>query len=387
MSPSRLPPLSTAIVCLATVSCGLLAPEAAWAKETLAERRARIESMDPTRKAELLRRQEQFAALDPEDKQHLRQLHDTIENHPRSRELLDLMDRYCEWANTLRAYQRAQLREMAPAERIEKIKQLREEQLREEQLSDEQQRRRRGRGFSPGEWLRKLASEEREGLTRWVDDYMARNATELLGALPEPWPKRLVEELQQAKDDPGRRRSLFAQMWMGWRLANPGGALPLGDQALEELKSHLSPAARQSLEEKGPDATRRVFADLISAIAFILSHEELGEYLQNELPPEEWDRLTNLTPELSRRQLWILYLSAKWPEMRGHFPGPGPGWRRPGSGGPGGPFRGPRTRSGGHPSGPGADPGPHRDRREGMPGRPGPENRHEGMPKRPVPPA
>jgi len=378
MIRSGLPSLSTAIVCLATVSCCLWLPHAAWAGETLAERRARIENMDPTQKAELLRAQEQFAALDPQDKQRLRRLHEQIEKHPRSRELLDLMERYCQWANTLPAYERAQLSGLAPAERIEKIKQLRQQQLREQQSSDGQQRRWRGRGFASGEWLRRMAWEEREGLSRWVDDYMDRSATELFEALPKAWPKRLVEEFEQAKDDPGRRRLLFAEMWAAWRLTHPAGPLPLGDQAFEDLKSHLSPAARRSLEEKGPDDQRRVFADLISAIAFIHSHEQLGEYLQKELPPEQWDRLTNLPPEASRWQLWALYLSAKWPEMRSHFPGPGR-WR------PGGPFRGSRTRSGSPPRGPAGDLGPRRDRHDGMRGPPSPDNRHEGIPKGPRP--
>jgi len=335
MSRNERSPRALWAICLATVLCGVLAVDALQAGETLAERRARIERMDPARKAELRRAQEQFGALGPAEQQRLHDLQAQIGAHPRSDELLAVMERYCEWVNTLAPSERADLRELPPEKRIEKIRELREEQSRRRQFGP-----RGGRGFGWGERLRKLSLKEREGLTRWLERYMDRRAPELIEALPEEQQKKLREELERAKDDLQRRRGLFVDMWVLWHLANPGKRMPLSDEDLEELRSQLSPDARRRVKEMSPDTRRPFLVGLIGALVFNHSHEQLSEYLEKEITGRDREYLTGLPPEQMRQQLWWRYFRSKWPGISLRPPEyrAGRGWpRRPFSPGPDGP--------------------------------------------------
>ena len=128
MSRSQRAPVGVWAVCLTVTVALRLGGGPLGAEETPAERRARIERMDPAAKAELLRARERFDALDPAEQKRLHALNEKIEAHPRSEELLEVMGQYCEWVNTLSVYDRDALREVPPDQRIEKIKQLREDQ-------------------------------------------------------------------------------------------------------------------------------------------------------------------------------------------------------------------------------------------------------------------
>lgn len=345
MSRNERSPRAIWAISLAAVFCGVLVVDALQAEETLAERRARIERMDATRKAELRRAQEQFDALGPAEQQRLHDLHDQIEAHPRSDELLAVMKRYCDWVNSLSPPERADLRELPPEKRIEKIKELSEEQSRRRQLGPGGGRG-FDRGFGWGERLRKLSLEEREGLMRWLERYVDRNAPELIETLPEEQRKKLREELERAKDDLSRRRGLYVEMWVLWHLANPGRLLPLSDADLDELQSELSPDARRRAEEMSAEMRRPFLVGLIGAFVFNQSHEQLSEYLEKEITGGDREYLTGLPPEQMRQQLWWRYLRSKWPNIapRDSEHRSGRGWpRRPFSPGPDGP-PGPRPR-------------------------------------------
>jgi len=333
MSRSERSPRPAWTLCLAMVLSGLSGMCPVRAAETRAARRERIESMDPAEKADLVRAQERFAALGPAEQRRLRELHETIEAHPHSEELWDVMQRYCEWVKTLTPYERAELRELPPAERIEKIKQLREEQAR---------RRKAGwggmRGPFWGDRLRKLTPQERERLMGWIDQHVGGNVSQFVDDLPEPRREKLRQELAQAKDDPDRRRDLSALLWVRWQLGHLGQSPPLDDSALQQLRSQLPSTTGQWLQEMSPDRQRRVVGGIIGAFLFIRTHEKLSEYLQNELSPDERDRLTNLPREEMQQELWRRYLGSKGldmpPRFHGrHWPpgrfGPRPGGRRP----------------------------------------------------------
>jgi hypothetical protein len=362
MSRSERAPLAVWAVCLTVAVAVWLCGGALGAEETPAERRARIERMDPAAKAELLRARERFDALDPAEQKRLHALNEKIETHPRSEELLEVMGQYCEWVNTLSVYDRDALREVPPDQRIEKIKQLREDQANRKRAWLG------GRGRFGGERLRKLASQEEEVLGRWIDEYVARNVPKLLEALPEPRRKELLAELKQAESDPAGRRKLFLRLWMRWQLAGPGELMPVDESALQQLQSELSPETRERLDKLPPEARRWFVRGLIGAFVFLHSQEELSEHLQKELAPEERDRLTNLPAEQARQQLWWYYVRSKWPEALPRFPEHRRGGRRPG-----GPFRGPPGGPSRPPGGfePGARPfrppikGPHEGMREG----------------------
>lgn len=205
-----------------------------------------------------------------------------------------------------------------------------------------------------GERLRKVSLEEREGLMRWLERYMDRNAPGLIEALPEEHRKKLQEELEKAKDDLPRRRRLFVEMWVLWHLAHPGKLMPLGDKDLEELQSQLSPEARRRAEEMSAEMRRPFLVGLIGAFVFNQSHEQLSEYLEKEITGRDREYLTGLSPEQMRRQLWWRYFRSKWPGIGSRDPErrTGRGWPRrpfsPGRAGPPGP-RPPHDRDGGPP--------------------------------------
>ncbi len=294
-------------------------------EETLEERRARIERMDADEKAEIRRAQQQFAALDRAEQKRLVDLHDRIAAHERSEDLLRVMERYCQWMNSpsLSLSERAELQALAPAERIEKIKEIRDEHARRRQFA------RGGRGsFSLAERFRKLSLEQREGLVRWLDRYMDRNATALIERLPKDQREKLREELDEAKDDRRRRRGVFIEIWALWQMHTRGEPVPLTDEDLKALRSQLSPDAREWLGKIRPHSQRRVLAGMMGALVFTQHHEALSDYLEKELSPRERDMLTSLPPEQMRQMLWWRYLNSKWPGM---LPGPGRGR-------PGGPF-------------------------------------------------
>ena len=67
--------------------------------------------------------------LDKAEKKRLRDLSEKIQAHPDRDELLAVMEQYCAWVvDTLSVYERDALRKLEPAERSQKIKELREEQ-------------------------------------------------------------------------------------------------------------------------------------------------------------------------------------------------------------------------------------------------------------------
>lgn len=331
---------ATRAMCLLAILSLLASAATLQADETLKERRARIEQMDPARKAELLRAEEKFQSLTKAERERLKQLHNQIEAHAKSDELLEVMHDYCEWVATLSPIERAELRELAPADRIEKIRELRKEQARWKKLRPPGMRR-----PNWGERLRQFALGEQEGLRRWIDGYTARGAPELVQAQPEARREQLLAELKQAAGDPERRRSLFARMWILWQLSEPRERLDFGSETLEELREELSPGAREWIEPMPPEFGQHVLTNLIGAFVFLNSQKELGEYLQHKLKPDEWERLTNGPADHMRQQMWSLYLRSKWGDM---VPERRPGW-------PGRPFR--DRRDGPPDSRPGRGPG------------------------------
>jgi len=350
------------VVCLAVGLFILWGAYSVGAKETLDERRDRIEKLDATRKAELERAREQFAALDPAERRRLHELHTKIESHPRPDALRDVMTQYCDWTKSLSVNDRDQLRALEPAERIEKIKELRRKQA---------EAKKSGRfGMRGSQWrdrFKETIVRERDGLIRWIDAYMGqrRPAAGLIDDLPEPQREQLSQAWEKLGNDPTARRKLFARVWVRWQLANPTKGFPLDDEALAKLRSELSSQTNQWLEPMAPDHQRRFLAGLISAFLFIHNLDELSEYLEKELTGEQRDWITSLPAEQMRQELWRVYIRSKFPGMSSRRPG-GP-WPRgphgPPQGGPRGqPPRGSRGPSRGPQSGESPPDGAGKDR-------------------------
>jgi len=343
--------LAVRCACLLAAAGSLLGAGAVEAGETLAERRARIESMDPAEIAELRRAQEHFAGLDPSEQARLRDLHEKIESHPQSEELWSTVQRYCEWVQTLSQTERADLRDLPPAERIKRMKEIREQ--REKRKS----RWAEGRAeFIKKQFPPQASDEEIEAFLHWIDGYVTRKGIRLVEGLPEPHRQRVEQALVEAEDDPTRRREILGFVWL--RQQSPqGGKLPRMDEAdLKQLESELPESARKWLSEKDADSRSALVARLIgvqimSRYAFgfsggpppVVGDQELAKHLEKEISPEMRDWLLARPGDEQRRALWLHYMRSRWPgEIPGWPQGPpgspgrmrGPGGLYPHRGGP-----------------------------------------------------
>ncbi len=277
--------------------------------ESLAQRRQRVENMNPSEQEQLARLQDRFIALDRDQRKRLQRLDEAIQGAADARQLRQVMRRYCEWLTTLPSYTRAELAELAPADRIKAVETRLDEQARE------------GRN--------RLGGKDADALLRWMNGYATRHAAQLLESLPEPQRKKLAE-----LSPPMRQRMVFWQMWQRWQAAGPGQAPPLAtDDDLKRLREQLTPETRKLLETKPAAeqwqlvagwmrhaarqhaATRAMHGPLPKA-----DDERLMNFFENKLPDPERDRLLGLPGEEMQRELQRLYLRAK------PFDGPG---RRP----------------------------------------------------------
>ncbi len=280
--------------------------------------REKVESMEPEHKQDLLRRHQEFTSLEPEEQQRIRRLHRQLSEDPQGQELRQTMHRYHAWLNTLPTVTRYELRDLEPAQRIERVKQLIEHSQR-----------------SP----REPTAEDLAGLRRWFHTYVGKMQSQFAERMPK------------------ERRSQFARLgdaerrWLATRLIlnrgrNPSflGAITTTDR--EEIRNHLTPSTRAWLEKRPAGEQGRIVTSWVrEAMRPKPPGEEpppaLGEHLDRffmTLGKEQQDRLMRMPPEEMQQELLGLFFA----QMGGRE---GPMHHR------GGPFAGGR-------SGPGRPRGP-----------------------------
>ena len=86
--------------------------------ESLAERRERIQNMSAAGKDQLLRRQQQFQALDAEQQQRIRLLHEQLRREADGEKLRETLAQYSQWLAALPGIRRITLEEVEPGQRI-----------------------------------------------------------------------------------------------------------------------------------------------------------------------------------------------------------------------------------------------------------------------------
>lgn len=355
LRPAAPGPLSRALWLIPVVA-GVLLGAVGRAEDPEAERRRRIEkiqTMSPPEKKQLLRQYDRFRAFSPAEQQRLRQLHEQIQNDPDADRLRRIMQAYCRWLKSLPAYRRAELLNLEPAERIERIRQIRDEEAKRPQLKD------------------------MEGLLRWMDRYAAEHEAEILKAIPEKFRRHLSEASPRV-----RKWMVERFLWMRWQMARSGKPPWLTDDDLAGLREELSDEARKRLEKEPAAAQWQTIGGWIrrGGRSFWSRRfragpppKELQDQLYQlfeELPSEEKDRLLNQLPgEEIQRELERLYFRRFWP-MRP--PGPVHG-RKPGQ-------------RGGHPGRSEAGPAPgHRSPRRPPPAGKGPNDRQPPPVEKPRP--
>jgi hypothetical protein len=379
------------ILCLAALV--LATGPAAAEADDLDAARQEIEAMSPERKQELHRRYEQFMALTPQERERIRRLHRQLDEDPRGRELRQTMHCYHAWLGTLPAVTRYELRDLEPAERVARIKEIREAAQR---------------------GMRQPTSEDLKAIRTWLDE----RVKELEERLKESLAKERAEQFARLSPEERRwmvMRTLFFQRW------RPGGGPGPGFDfsELDELRDRLSPQSQAWLkgsppDERSPADQRRILMAWIGRAVFVHRsghrHDDgppaaLGEHLDRfveQLPPEQRGELLRLPPDEMQQELLRLYFARRGgPEgqpgrREGPFGGPGPGifrpggMRRPEHGGGSGPQRpsaGPpsgRFRPGG--PGPPSIPGPQPNRGPGAPPDSGPSSEPPRGPAPATPP-
>ncbi len=316
------------------------------ADETLQERRAKVESLSPAAKEALLERYRRFVRLEPSEQERVRRLQAALAADPQGAELRQVMLHYYDWLKTLPPYQQAELRELAPAARVQQVKRLLEWQAQRRgkapALAESLRDYRLGRGLvqpagKRGAWL---SPQDIEGLLQWFERYVARHADQILRMLPEPQRQQLSRELAQTKD-PLRRHELLIAMWLRWQLDNPGKVPPPDAQDLADLRSHLSPDTRRRLEQRPLPEQWRLLSSVIPLFVLqqyaarrmdgafpAVTEEELAQFFEKELKPMQRDQLLNLPAEDMARELWRMYLRWKLgqvPRAKDRRPGAAPG--------------------------------------------------------------
>lgn len=287
------------------------------ADESLADRRQRVESMDPGRKKELLRLKERFDSLDRDQQQRLMLLCNAMKSAPDAPELRQIMSRYCEWLKTLPSYTRTELAEAKPADRVKLV----QKRLQLEQARDEG---------------RRLSSKDAEALRLWMTDYASRHQEQISKALSD-WQKKYLVELP-----PVKRQSLEFWLMLQRRQATgeDGPLKMLTEDDLQRLRESLSPEPSQLLGSKPLNEQRQLVAEWLRHMARQRSShgplpkpndDRLANFFENVLTGEERDWLLSLPGDEMQQRLQQLYLTrTKPPEGGRHRPEGAPHGRRSG---------------------------------------------------------
>lgn len=314
-------------------------------RQELLSRQAKVEALSPAEKQQLERNEQRFAALPAAEQDHLRKLADDLESDPAEAHLKQILARYHEWLKTLSPGQRAELLELPIAERVERIKQIKEQQARH-------------RPRKPAN-VEGLSPDDLPKIAHWFDDSIWARRQEIIKTLgPET-----AEKLEQMPEQE-RRRYLAFSVW--GRLHRWDGDLsPLLMAETAKLVDQLSPAAAAKFNAT-PEAERRqlirqwlraAFTDRMERMGPgrkmpLASNEEIEAFFEESLSAGEREWLLNMPRDEMQRELRRLYVQYS---MRPEFPanrgagkqgvgkqGRGKNNRRPGDGPPEGERRGPR---------------------------------------------
>jgi hypothetical protein len=236
------------------------------------------------------------------------------------------MEKYHAWLKTLPPLTRSELLDLEPAERIERIKQLRERQRLED--------------------IKQLDEAKVKVLGRWLAEQTER----LMDRLPEPARSRI-----EAIEDP---RARWWAMAMTWKRAQRGGGMfrQMRAEDLAELRSALPEPVADEMARHPIEDQWKLVGDWIKQLLRRRwgsgpgegapgpeFGDRLADFFENEVSDAEAGRLMEMPPDQMRSELLRLYFerNGRRPEHMGPPPGRGPGHGRrgPGRGHPGSPPR------------------------------------------------
>jgi hypothetical protein len=271
------------------------------ADEPAVEWPATIQDMSAAQKEDLYRRRQQFAAMTPDEQERIRRLHEQLQTDAEGEKLRETMVRYGQWLAALPAYSGAQLLELDPAERVKQIRQMLQEQ---------------NRLFG-----RRLDAKDLKAIISWLDQYATEHEAGLVEGLPK------AQQAQLAKLAPAaRHRAVLRTVCQHWQSGNRTAHPAITDADAAELRaqlSQLSPELSSRLESKPAAQQSRVLEAWIRQAArqqLVAQRGEglsllpgldnqLADYFEFQLSPEERDRLMSLPADEMQQRLRELYLT------------------------------------------------------------------------------
>lgn len=310
-------------VVLSALGAAVAVATAVDSADTSQDRAAKLQSLTPEKKEELLRKKQRFDNLNQEDQDRLRKLHEDIAADPHSQALEQTATRYNQWLATLTSPQRAALLTIQnPQERIARIKELMQQQAEQ-----------RFREFLPN-----LPDEDRQVVNKWVGDFVTAHEDEIRNQMRPEWREKLAE----ARDHEARRRDLAMSWAFRYRRKEPGTPVPTAED-FDRLLGGLSAQTRREMNQTAtaPKERQALLEELVRGATISryfppVSRDELLKFYSDMKPDDpRRERLEPLEGDALYRELMRTYATERF-----GGPGPGPPGMR------GGPFGG---RGGGPP--------------------------------------
>jgi hypothetical protein len=203
--------------------------------ETTSQRREAVEKMSPQEREDLRTKFDKFKALSTDEQERLRRFEAQLNAEQQRDRLRRIMNLYHEWLKTLGPIERSELKDLAIAPHIEKIRSLQHAQ--EAKLA--------AQGGGPKFW-----KHDGDVLYAWETEFAKNHRQELLDDLPPvEWQKRFGAAA--SFDDP---RMLLANARYHWRsgLVGEGKKVSVSEGEVQQLMDKLSPEAQKHLQPQTP---------------------------------------------------------------------------------------------------------------------------------------
>ncbi len=295
---------------MVVVICLIAFGASARADDRLDARRAQIAGLQPAEQEELLRKQERFAALPADEQQRLRAFQAALDADKDAGRLEQVLGRYHEWLKTLTPSQRAKLAELLPAERVAEIKRIQQQQ---------NAARERVHRADLLTWM------DMKEVLSWTEDFVWSRRKDLLADMSKEQRQRFDKWERQKQ-----RRALLLRAFERSRREGPGALDALDQADIDRLTDKLSEKPKQALDGAASLADKRkIVGSWIGTSMHRLDPwpssrkqgslvvEDLLQYLQNEVPPTDRERLLKMPRDKMLEELRGMYFE------RSRYGGPG----------------------------------------------------------------
>lgn len=279
-------------------------PGALPSRETIEQRRQRIETLDLDAKILLRKNFERFEQLTPAEQQSLQNFHNELSSHPDRDQLLPVMAAYAEWLKTLVPAEQVSLRDNKDTTaRVNEISNILARQTRE--------------AFGRSGPTKLPTPRDREYLFEWYRATINHNQDIIRARFPQVIVNYQVRNQGAAKVQANelmrfasrRPLSQLVSLWMRIDRDSIQDILLGRMEDIYLLQHGLSFEARAILEEQSPESQKNLLLNWLEAASqaeTTLSHEVLQQFYE-QLPLKERDELDQLAPEN-----WISTLTQKY---------------------------------------------------------------------------